>query len=392
MKIIYDPVKFSLSAVDTAGAEFRLNPAPSWQRPVKKPADRYRLEIANACDLKCRYCVVHMNRVVKGGKLMSRETARAIVSQYNVETGGKGTLIMIGGEPLLNWEVVKDIAATASGQKMIFTNSLKMTPEKSAYLRDHKVLILTSLDGFTPEHNRARFGDDKEGNFETIKVNIRRMVCEGCRVGVACVLHHSNAAEAVDIASFFREELGVVSMSFAYPHFTRENSPENDFRIEQYSEAVKGLFAFSKRRKVYLDQTGRALRFLFGGEPVYDGCKICTSQRTFYPDGTPTLCTKLDTIPGYSLAGFLDRLPLVNPECESCIARGACGGGCPWDAWVAPNAKGFDRRICSYNPAIINHLLEDIEQEAAQAGDINALKTRLDRIYKPLMTPQWTQG
>lgn len=392
MKILYDPLNFSLTAVDAVGAECRLNTAPPWNKPEKKPADRYRLEIANACDLKCRYCVVHMNKVVKGGKLMSRETARGIVSRYNAETGGKGTLIMIGGEPLLNWEVVRETAAAATGQKMIFTNALKMTPEKSAYLRDHGVLVLTSLDGYTPEHNRARFGEDKAGNFKAITGNIRRMVNEGCRVGVACVLHASNVGDATGIASYFKDELGVVSMSFAYPHFTRESSPENDFSIEEYTEAIKKLFDFSKRRQVYLDQTGRVLRVLFNGEPVYDGCKICTTQKTFYPDGTQTLCTKLDTLPGYSLSGFLNRLPLVNPECMGCIARGSCGGGCPWDASVAPNSKGFDRRICSYNPAILKHLLNDIERESAQAESMEELKARLDTTYKPLMTPQWTRG
>ena len=86
--------------------------------------DRYRIEVSLSCNLKCKYCVVHMNNVRQQNTVMSLETARTIVNQFNEEVGDKGSIFLMGGEPLTNFPVVKSIIEQAQGSTIIFTNAL----------------------------------------------------------------------------------------------------------------------------------------------------------------------------------------------------------------------------------------------------------------------------
>jgi len=388
-KVLFDPKTLSLDLEVEDGRRWNLNLKKKFS-PVSifKPIDRYRLEVSLICDLKCRYCVVHMNRINRDQKLMSREVAEEILKRFNNEVGKRGSLMMIGGEPLLNWRVVKYIIENCKGETMLFTNAYKLDEEKINFLSRYRNMVLTSLDGYKLKHNEDRFYPDVKNRFRQVCKNIKQ-AAKKCRVGISCVVHQKNVKDLVSIADFFVKELDVKSLSFAYPHFTVEKTDTNDFPMEKYTAGICKLLKFAKKENVYIDQIGKIIRAILNREANFSACKVGISQRTFYPDGTETLCTKLDTLSNYSINNFLKILPVCNYKCQSCIAVNLCGGGCPWDAAIFPNEIGVDRRICFHYQTLVSFLIKDIEAELQTVKSENEALSIIKKKYLPLVLPSW---
>ncbi|MNM49216.1 hypothetical protein D3C81_602160 [compost metagenome] len=349
--------------------------------------DRYRLEVSLSCDLSCEYCVVHMNNVLQQGNKMTIDAAKEILHKFRNEVGEKGSIFLMGGEPLTNWNVVRYIIENNPGNSIIFTNSNQLDDEKISFLKEHDVFILTSLDGSTLEHNKARFYPQVEKRFDRISNNITKAIDAGCKVGVSCVVHNDNISDLIEIAEFFTKRIKAKAMSFAYPHFTVEDSSTNDFPMDEYTKKMCELFDFSKKNKVYIDQIGKKVASLLTRKKVVAACKIGLSQRTFYPDGKETLCTKLDTLDHYAANDYVDILPRSNKGCKDCIALHLCGGGCPWDASVASNSFGVDKRICGFNQDLVNYILRDIEHTLRYAKTKEEAIDLLQTTYEPLTRP-----
>jgi sulfatase maturation enzyme AslB (radical SAM superfamily) len=349
-----------------------------------KKIDRYRLEVSLACNLRCSYCVVHMNSVEQQNTLMSLNTAKAIVSRFNDEVGSSGSVFLMGGEPLLNIDVVRYIIDNIVGNTIIFTNAHSRNDELADYFYKHGTYILTSLDGSTLEQNEKRFHPDVKGNFIKVTNNIKNAIAKGCKVGVSCLLHSGNLTDAVEIATYFVEELKAKAMSFAYPHLTIKQSEENEFDIEAYGNQLIALFRFSKAKKVYIDQIGKIVSSILFNYPMIAGCKAGLSQRTFYPDGKETVCTKIDTCSDFNLDCYFSSLPYFNPKCSNCIAISLCGGGCAWDACVKAGNKNLDWRLCKYKIPVVKYIVNDILITLRQANSIDSAKELLDEIYMPM--------
>jgi radical SAM protein with 4Fe4S-binding SPASM domain len=385
-KLIFNPCTLDLYLRLNDNRTINLNS----EYQIKDDSDlfrvnRFRIEISLACDLKCDYCIVFMNNISKPTKLLSLETAKKIVDKFNSTLGDKGDIVLLGGEPLLNWEVVRYIIENNEGNTLLFTNALKLTAEKRAFLKEHNIRILTSMDGYTPQHNQYRFHSSTMQEFEITCDNIRNAIAEGCDVGIACLVHNQNVKELLPITNFFVNSLNCRSFSFAYSHFLLNKTQVSTYPFNQYIESICELFDYSKKEKIYIDQTGRLLRGILKKEKCLVGCKAGTSQRTFYPDGTETICTKLDLIGKGNIQEMLSIFPMNNPQCADCIALNLCGGGCLWDAMKQPNEKGVDERLCISKKAIIQYLLDDIQQELKMIDNEEEAKIKIDNLYYPIM-------
>lgn len=347
--------------------------------------DRYRVEVSLTCNLKCKYCVVHMNNVSQQNTIMSIKTAQKIVKRFNKEVGAKGSIFIMGGEPLVNLSVVKYIVENAKGQTIIFTNALNLTEEIITFFLKHDTYILTSLDGYNIEQNKKRFWPQVQKNYNKVLTNIKLAIQKGCKVGVSCLLHKDNIEDAENIATFFCNELNARSMSFAYPHSTVSHSEESDFDFSAYTEQMKKLYNFSKNNKVYIDQIGKIISPLYYNYVSKVGCKAGTTQRTFYPNGEETICTKIDTVEYFDIDDYIKDLPFRNSECSSCIGQYICSGECPWDYTVARlHGKKHDR-ICKYRKELISYIINDICNELSVANNCDEAKGVFDSICYPMV-------
>jgi len=119
--------------------------------------------ITNACNANCIYCQAK-DKASKLNGFMTKETARKAVDIALQSPANPITIEIQGGEPLLNFEVVKEIVEYADnvrGDKEVsFTmvsNLIALDDEKINYLREKKVSVCTSLDGprNVQENNRV---------------------------------------------------------------------------------------------------------------------------------------------------------------------------------------------------------------------------------------------
>lgn len=348
--------------------------------------DRYRVEVSLACNLQCEYCVVHKNDVRQQNTIMDLSTAQMIVNKFNDEIGKNGSIFLMGGgEPLVNYSVVEYIIENVKGESIIFTNALKLNDEVIDFLYRHNTYILTSLDGYSMEQNAKRFQPNIKENFEIVTANIKRAIERGCKVGVSCLLHSGNIYDAEKIATYFVKEFNARAMSFAYPHATVKYTEESEFDFSEYANQMKKLYLFAKQHKVYIDQIGKIISPLYYNYSAIIGCKAGTTQRTFYPDGSETICTKIDTLKNFSMEKYKNNLPFRIECCSECIAKYICCGECPWDYAVADLSGNAHERICSYRKYLISFIIDDICKELSTANNCKEAEKVFENICFPLI-------
>ncbi len=117
--------------------------------------------LTKRCNLRCTYCHA------EGGASsedMTMETATRVLQYLFDVRNNNVTLEFQGGEPLLNWPVLKFLTEHARkfntlGKNLnivVVTNLLLMDDEKMQFLVDHDVAVCTSLDGPADIHDRNR--------------------------------------------------------------------------------------------------------------------------------------------------------------------------------------------------------------------------------------------
>ncbi len=123
------------------------------------------------CNHKCQYCHAAVAPMSATDKDMTMETAKKVVDAIFYTTHPTVTIEFQGGEPLVNWGVLKFCIEYAEEKSKrvkkpalfsLVTNLSLMTDEKLRYLLEHKVSINTSLDGTAVVHNFNRIY--KDGN------------------------------------------------------------------------------------------------------------------------------------------------------------------------------------------------------------------------------------
>ncbi|MEW5935263.1 MAG: radical SAM protein, partial [Bacillota bacterium] len=127
------------------------------------------LHVAHRCQMSCSYCFASGGDYGRaaGSGLMSPATARAAVDFLlgSSPRVGRWAMDFFGGEPLLNWPVVRETilyaerrAASLGGQVRftLTTNGLALTPARLAFLDQHGVDLIVSVDGRPAVHDAVR--------------------------------------------------------------------------------------------------------------------------------------------------------------------------------------------------------------------------------------------
>lgn len=128
------------------------------------------------CDHSCPYCQVSRQSEDKGAFDMSRETARKALDLVFRSPNPALKIEFQGGEPLLNFELIKEVVESAEERNKVEQRDLQfviattlslLTDDILRYCRDHKIYLSSSLDGPEDLHNknRPRPGRDSHARF-----------------------------------------------------------------------------------------------------------------------------------------------------------------------------------------------------------------------------------
>ena len=105
---------------------------------VASPVKAMCLNIAHDCQLRCKYCFASTGDFGKGRKLMSLETGKHAIDFLLENSGDRPNLELdfFGGEPLMNFKVVKQIVEYARSREKEFNKKFRFTITTNGLLLD----------------------------------------------------------------------------------------------------------------------------------------------------------------------------------------------------------------------------------------------------------------
>ena len=145
------------------------------------------LQVTQDCNLRCEYCVYsggYSNRTHNKQK-MSFDTAKKSID-FLIANSTESDMVCIGfygGEPLLNFEVIKEtvlyVTQEYTGKEYYFaltSNGTVFTDEYLAFLEEYKFTVTVSIDGNKEMHDiNRKFKNSEVGSFDIIMDNIRKI-------------------------------------------------------------------------------------------------------------------------------------------------------------------------------------------------------------------------
>ena len=137
------------------------------------------LHIAHDCNLRCKYCFAGTGEYNGERGIMSAQTGRKAIDFVIANSGKRKNIELdfFGGEPLMNFEVVKDITeyAKEQGEKhgknfrfTITTNGILLDEEKMNYINENMSNVVLSIDGRKEVNDRVRTRVDGSGSYDSI--------------------------------------------------------------------------------------------------------------------------------------------------------------------------------------------------------------------------------
>jgi len=175
----------------------------------KKDLGLYML-VTQKCNLGCTYCLGD-NPSYLNNKSMDIETAKMALEKAAMSMLPKGEIqvIYFGGEPLLNWELVKEcinfvvndlsLRFDVNFKNHITTNLTHLPPDFIEIAIKHKVSVLVDIDGNCNLHNSMRPYRTGEGSYEKIIENIKKIADHNIYYELRATITSENVAHLRDI-------------------------------------------------------------------------------------------------------------------------------------------------------------------------------------------------
>ena len=143
--------------------------------------------MAHTCNLNCQYCFAAQGRYHGDRALMPFEVGKQALDFLIQNSGSRVNLEVdfFGGEPLMNWQVVKDLVAYARSQEAAHHKHFRFTLTTNGVLLDDEVTefcnremhnVVLSLDGRKEVHDRLRKNYAGQGSYDLIVPKFQRFV------------------------------------------------------------------------------------------------------------------------------------------------------------------------------------------------------------------------
>lgn len=327
------------------------------------------LHIAHDCNLACRYCFAEEGEYHGRRALMSLEVGKKALDFLIANSGSRRNLEVdfFGGEPLMNWQVVKDLVAYGREQEKIHNKNFRFTLTTNGVLLDDEVMefcnkemgnVVLSIDGRKEVHDFMRPFRKGAGSYDLIVPKFQKFAESRNQDNyyVRGTFTHYNLDFAADVLHL--SDLGFKQISVepvVAPPTEDYAIREEDLPIifEQYDILAKEMI---KRHK-----EGRGFNFfhfmidLTGGPCVYkrlSGCGSGTEYLAVTPWGDFYPCHQFVGNEEFLLGNVDEGIVRTDltcdfkkcnvyskKECSSCFARFYCSGGC------AANSYNFTGKI-----------------------------------------------
>ena len=316
------------------------------------------LHIAHACNLGCKYCFAGKGEYCGPAALMSYQVGKDALDYLVKNSGNRHNLEVdfFGGEPLMNWDVVKDLVAYGRSIEKEHNKRFRFTLTTNGTLLNDDILefankemsnLVLSIDGRKEVHDNMRPFRDGRSSYDEILPKYKKAAESRNQMNyyVRGTYTHFNTDFAADVLHLADEGFQQISVEpvVAQPEepyaLTEEDIP---VLLEQYDILADEML---KRRK-----EGRGFNFfhfmidLEGGPCVYkrlSGCGAGCEYVSVTPWGDIYPCHQFVGQEDYKLGSIYDGIQKKDlqkkfhdcnvyskPDCSNCFARYYCSGGC----------------------------------------------------------------
>ena len=323
------------------------------------------LHVAHTCNLNCSYCFASQGKYHGDRAVMSLEVGKRALDFLIENSGTRRNLEVdfFGGEPLLNFEVVKELVAYARSIEQVNGKHFRFTLTTNGLLIDDDVIdfcnremsnVVLSLDGRREIHDRFRVDYAGKGSWDRIVPLFRKLVDArgGKNYYMRGTFTHANPDFLQDVRVML--DLGFNELSME-PVVCAPDDPsaltEEDKAIvyEQYEQLAQLMLE--------RDEQGKPFTFyhymidLTGGPCIYkriSGCGSGTEYMAVTPWGDLYPCHQFVGEPEFKLGDIWQgvtntavqsQFAAVNvyahEQCRDCWARLYCSGGCAANAYHA---------------------------------------------------------
>jgi len=355
------------------------------------------LHVAHTCNLNCAYCFASQGKYHGERAVMSFEVGKQALDFLVASSGTRRHLEVdfFGGEPLMNFDVVKKLTAYARSIEKEHGKQFRFTLTTNGMLIDDDVIdfanremsnVVLSLDGRKEIHDRCRVDYAGRGSWDRIVPKFQQLVKArgGKNYYMRGTFTHANPDFLEDIRTML--DLGFTELSME-PVVCAENDPAaltaEDLPVvmRQYEDLARLML---KRKK-----EGRPFTFyhymldLSGGPCIYkriSGCGSGTEYMAVTPWGDLYPCHQFvgeeafrlgDVWHGVTNTAVQEEFAGCNvyarEECRDCWARLYCSGGCAANAY---HATGSVRGVYRYGCELFKKRMEcAIYLQAAQMAD-----------------------
>ncbi len=316
------------------------------------------LHIAHDCNLKCKYCFAEEGEYHGRRALMSYEVGKKALDFLVKNSASRVNLEVdfLGGEPLMNFQVVKDLVAYGRSleepyhKKFRFTlttNGVLLNDDIIAFANQEMSNVVLSVDGRKEVHDRMRPLAGGQGSYDLVIPKFKKVAESRNQTNyyVRGTFTHFNkdfAADVCHLADMGFEQISVepvvASESEAYA-LVEADIPQI---LEEYDKLAVELIKRHKEGKGF--QFFHFMIDLKGGPCVYkrlSGCGSGTEYLAVTPWGDLYPCHQFvgqeaflmgNVDEGISRTDIREQFKACNvyskEKCRNCFAKFYCSGGC----------------------------------------------------------------
>ena len=323
------------------------------------------LHVAHVCNLNCSYCFASQGKYHGDRALMSFEVGKQALDFLIANSGSRRNLEVdfFGGEPLMNFDVVKQLVAYARSREAESKKNFRFTLTTNGMLIDDDVIefanqemsnVVLSLDGRKEVHDRYRVDYAGHGSWERIVPKFQKLVQArgGKNYYMRGTFTHANPDFLKDIEEMLNlgfTELSMEPVVCAPEDPSALTAEDLPIVLEQYEKLAQLMLQRHREGKPFTFY--HYMIDLKGGPCIYkrvSGCGSGTEYMAVTPWGDLYPCHQFVGEEKFKLGNVWDGVTnteiqnefascnvYTRPECADCWAKLYCSGGCAANAYHA---------------------------------------------------------
>ncbi len=326
---------------------------------TSSPVKAMCLHISHDCNLRCQYCFASTGDFGTGRKLMSVETGKKAIDFLLEKSADRQQLELdfFGGEPLMNFDAVKEVVLYAREREKetgkhfrftITTNGMLLNDENTDFINREMSNVVLSIDGRKEIHDRMRPTPNGKGSYDVILPKFRKLVAQRDKnldYYVRGTFTKYNLDFSDDVFSLYDAGFDQISVEpvvsdSKYPYaLTEEDLP-----------AVSAEYEKLAQRLIAQDRAGKHFNFFhfmidLNAGPCaikrLKGCGCGNEYVAISPEGDIYPCHQFVGMENFKMGNLDDQTfdlemkekfaqsHIYNKsKCRDCWARFYCSGGC----------------------------------------------------------------